>query len=98
MKRPQVARVMAACCAALCAVGPVAACSGGILGNRGGDTTCADFLSQDEEAQRDTVRAYLEERGGEEPMNLEISGTRVVIVGFCTTFGRDSDPIRSIEG
>ncbi|MBD8505353.1 hypothetical protein HT102_02475 [Hoyosella sp. G463] len=98
MTRPQLARSVAACCAALVALGPAAACSGGILGNRGGDTTCADFLSQDEEAQRETIRVYLEEREGNEPINLEIATTRVIIVGYCTTFARDSDPIRSIEG
>ncbi|AEF40225.1 hypothetical protein [Hoyosella subflava] len=86
-----------ALCAALAVVALVPACSGGILGNRGGDTRCGDFLSQDEQAQRETIRAYLSE-SGEDPVNLQIDTTRVVVIGFCRTLGRDDDPIRRIEG
>lgn len=75
----------------------VPGCSNGILGNRGGDTRCGDFLSQDEQAQRETIRAYLRE-GGEDPVNLQIDTTRVIVLGFCRTIGRDDDPIRRIEG
>lgn len=89
---------LAATAAVLVLSAAVPACSGGILGNRGGDTRCGDFLAQDEEAQRETIRAYLRETTGDDPVNLQIDTTRVVVIGFCRTIGRDDDPIRRIEG
>ncbi|GGC59744.1 hypothetical protein GCM10011410_10220 [Hoyosella rhizosphaerae] len=84
-------------CVTVAMSAPLAACANGILGNRGGDTTCGDFLTQDESAQRDTIRTYLQEKG-DDPVNLQIDTTRIVVLGFCRTIARDGDPIRRIEG
>jgi acid stress chaperone HdeA len=84
--------------AAVSAVAILASCSGeGLLGNRGGDTSCGDFRKQDDAAQNETVKEYLREKNGRDPYNIEVTSTKLVMVGYCETFGRDSDPIRSVE-
>jgi acid stress chaperone HdeA len=61
--------------------------------NKGGDTTCQEFNSHDDEKQRSEVSKMLKDRSGSEPSNLELSGTRVAVSAYCKTIGKDSDKI-----
>lgn len=61
--------------------------------NKGGDTTCREFNSHDDEKQRSEVSKMLKDRSGSEPSNLELSGTRVAVSAYCKTIGKDSDKI-----
>ena len=63
--------------------------------NKGGDTTCGEFNSHDDEKQRSEVSKMLRDRNGSEPSNLELSGTRVAVSAYCKTIGKDSDKISS---
>jgi acid stress chaperone HdeA len=66
--------------------------------NKGGDTTCKEFNSQDEDKQKSEVAAMLKKKKGEEPSNLEITATRVSAEAFCKTLGKDSSKIKDITG
>jgi acid stress chaperone HdeA len=88
--------------AALIAAGTMllTGCSGsGILGNRGGDTSCGDFRQQNDEARNETIKEYLRQKSGNnrEPNNMEVNLTKGAVGLYCETIGRDSDPIRSVE-
>lgn len=61
--------------------------------NKGGDTTCGEFNSHNDEKQRSAVAKMLEDKKGGEPSNLELSGTQVAVSAYCKTIGRDSDKI-----
>lgn len=63
--------------------------------NRGGDTTCGDFNSHDDEKQRSEVSKMLKDKNGHEPSNMELSATRVAVSAYCKTIGKDSDKISS---
>jgi acid stress chaperone HdeA len=72
----------------------VSGCSSVI--NKGGDTTCKDFNSQDTEKQKSEVAAMLKEKKGEEASNLEINATRVSVEVFCKTLGKDNSKIKEV--
>lgn len=61
--------------------------------NKGGDTTCGEFNSHDDEKQRSVVAKMLKDKNGGEPSNLELTGTRVAVSAYCKTIGKDSDKI-----
>ncbi len=61
--------------------------------NKGGDTTCGEFNSHDEEKQRSEVSKMLKDKKGKEPSNMELSATRVAVSAYCKTIGKDSDKI-----
>lgn len=61
--------------------------------NKGGDTTCQEFNSQDEEKQNSEVSKMLQDKSGNEPSNLELSATRVAVSAYCKTIGKDSSKI-----
>ncbi|OBH21305.1 hypothetical protein [Mycolicibacter terrae] len=61
--------------------------------NKGGDTTCAEFNSHDDEKQRSEVSKMLKDKNGSEPSNMELSATRVAVSAYCKTIGKDSDKI-----
>ncbi|MEO6792468.1 MAG: hypothetical protein ABI253_01885 [Mycobacterium sp.] len=63
--------------------------------NKGGDTTCQEFNSQDGEKQKSAVSKMLQDKNGHEPSNLELSATRVAVSAYCKTIGKDSDKISS---
>jgi acid stress chaperone HdeA len=64
--------------------------------NKGGDTTCKEFNSQDADKQKSEVAAMLKERKGQEASNIEITATRVAADAFCKTLGKDSSKIKDI--
>jgi acid stress chaperone HdeA len=61
--------------------------------NKGGDTTCQEFNSHDDEKQRSEVSKMLKDKNGSEPSNMELSATRVAVSAYCKTIGKDSDKI-----
>lgn len=61
--------------------------------NKGGDTTCKEFNGHNDQKQRSEVSKMLQDRKGDEPSNLELSGTQVAVSAFCKTIGKDSDKI-----
>ncbi len=61
--------------------------------NKGGDTTCAEFNSHDDEKQRSEVSKMMKDKNGSEPSNMELSATRVAVSAYCKTVGKDSDKI-----
>ncbi|GFG70378.1 hypothetical protein [Mycolicibacter senuensis] len=63
--------------------------------NKGGDTTCQEFNSHDDEKQRSEVSKMLKDKNGNEPSNMELSATRVAVSAYCKTIGKDSDKISS---
>ena len=63
--------------------------------NKGGDTTCGEFNNHDEEKHRSEVAKMLKDRSGNEPSNLELSGTRIAVSAYCKTLGKDGDKIRN---
>ena len=60
----------------------------------GGDTTCANFLKADEAAQRSAVGKLLKDGRGKEATNLEITGTRLAVQGYCQTVGTPDSKIK----
>lgn len=60
----------------------------------GGDTTCEDFLGQDEKTQDDAVAKMLKDEKGTDAAQLEITGTRVAVQAFCQTGGKQDSKIK----
>jgi acid stress chaperone HdeA len=67
-------------------------CSQGVL-NQGGDTTCKDFLGQDDKTQTETVTKMLKDEKGSDPANLEITGTRLSVQTYCQVAGKQDTKI-----
>lgn len=72
----------------------LAGCSGA---NKAGDTTCKDYKAMSSSQKKDVITAYLKAKG-KDPSNGEITLNQVSASAYCATAGRDSDPIRKIEG
>ena len=70
----------------------------GCSSSSGGDTTCKDFLSHDKDKQTADVKTMLKnEHGGKEPSNGEVTLTKVSVLAFCKTKGKDSSKISDIN-
>ncbi|MEZ0366001.1 hypothetical protein ACAG26_20185 [Mycobacterium sp. pUA109] len=67
------------------------------LTNKGGDTTCKEFRSQDQEKQKSEVAKMLKDQHGNEPANLEVSATRAAVDVYCQTVGKDSSKISEVQ-
>jgi len=80
--------------AALITLTGLTGCSGG---NKAGDTTCKDYKAMSSSQKKDVITAYLKAKG-KEPANGEITLNQLSASAYCATAGRDSDPIRKIEG
>lgn len=70
-------------------------CSGS---NQGGDTTCGDYKAMSTSAQSDTIKAFLKEKGDDNPGNGKIMLMRLSAVAYCNSVASDSDTIRGIDG
>lgn len=62
--------------------------------NKGGDTTCKEFSSHDEEKQKSEVSKMLKDQNGDEASGLQISATRMAVEAYCKTLGKDSSKIK----
>lgn len=69
----------------------LAGCSPAVTG---GDTTCEDFLGQDEKTQNDAVAKMLKDEKGTDAAQLEITGTRLSVQTFCQTAGKQESKIK----
>jgi acid stress chaperone HdeA len=67
-------------------------CSQGVL-NKGGDTTCKEFLGQDDKTQQETITKMLKDEKGSDPANLEITGTRLSVQTYCQVAGQQDTKI-----
>ena len=68
-------------CAALSVLVLVAGCGG--ASNRGGDTTCKDYLAMSNDDKGATVARMLKERNGSNSSTGDVVVKRLAIVGFC---------------
>ncbi|MEO6794560.1 MAG: hypothetical protein ABI253_01945 [Mycobacterium sp.] len=62
--------------------------------NTGGDTTCKDFLTQDEAKQNDEVSKMLKDEGKKDPSGLELTAARTAALAYCKTLGNESSTIK----
>jgi acid stress chaperone HdeA len=69
----------------------LAGCSPAVTG---GDTSCKDYLSQDEKTQNDAVAKMLKDAKGTDAAQLEITGTKVSVQTFCQTAGKQDSKIK----
>lgn len=60
---------------------------------QGGDMKCKDFTSASDEDQQTAVSEMLKDRKGNEPAQLEITGTRLSVQTYCQTIGREDSKI-----
>jgi acid stress chaperone HdeA len=85
---------MSALAAAVALIGLLSGCSEvEKLTNKGGDTTCSDFLAADEAKQNETINKMLKDEGKNEPANLELTGTRLAIQTYCQAVGTQDTKI-----
>jgi acid stress chaperone HdeA len=65
--------------------------------NRGGDTTCGDYLKQDEHEQRVTVTKFVKERSGrdDDPSGTVVDATMVATRLLCQIPANADQPIRN---
>jgi len=66
-------------------------CSPAVMG---GDTSCKDFSGADEKTQNEAVAKMLKDEKGREPATLETTGTRLSVVAFCQTVGKQDSKIK----
>jgi acid stress chaperone HdeA len=60
----------------------------------GGDTKCKDFTAADEKTQNEAVAKMLKDEKGQEPATLETTGTRLSVITFCQTVGKQDSKIK----
>ena len=72
----------------------IAGCS---TANKGGETTCKEYRAMSGSDQTEVIRKYLTDQG-KNPSNGEISLNRFSASAYCATAGKDTDPIRKIQG
>jgi acid stress chaperone HdeA len=65
--------------------------------NRGGDTTCGDYLKQDEHEQRVTVTKFVKQRSGrdDDPSGTVVDATMVAARLLCQIPANADQPIRN---
>jgi acid stress chaperone HdeA len=78
--------------AGLAVVLALGGCSQGII-NQGGDTTCKNFLGQDDKTQTETIAKMLKDEKGTDAANLEITGTRLSAQTYCQVAGKQDSKI-----
>lgn len=66
--------------------------------NRGGDTTCGDYLAMSSGEQTAVIEKHYADKGKTSLSNGEISMARASAVLYCRTAGSDSSPIKNIDG
>jgi acid stress chaperone HdeA len=60
----------------------------------GGDTKCKDYIGSDEKGQNDAVAKMLKDEKGTDAAQLEITGTRLSVMTFCQTAGKQDSKIK----
>ncbi len=70
----------------------LAALLSGCADDKGGDTTCGDFLGQDAKTQKETVTDYLKSEDSA-TSGANVNMTLVGITAYCNTVGDADSPI-----
>ncbi len=65
--------------------------------NKGGDTTCKEFVGMAQDAQVAVLKKHYEDKG-RTPSNGELTLARMSAGLYCKTAGTDSSPIKNIDG
>ncbi|MBJ8343012.1 hypothetical protein JGU71_29445 [Antrihabitans sp. YC3-6] len=65
--------------------------------NKGGDTSCSDYLGQDADDRRVTVTKFLEEENGEDPAANAIDGAIIAIDVLCSAQQNADTPIKDAD-
>ena len=91
--RPRPAALAAATALALAAL---TGC-GAMDPNKGGDTTCGDYMEMAPEDQREVITTFLDEKGQSDPAGMEVTLNQEAAKLYCSTVGQTSDPIRNAE-
>jgi acid stress chaperone HdeA len=69
----------------------LAGCSPAVTG---GDTSCKDYLGQDDKTRDDAVAKMLKDEKGADAAQLEITGTKLSVQTFCQTAGKQDSKIK----
>lgn len=88
---PSVSKKFAVAVFAAAAVS-LAGCSDVI--NQGGDTTCKEFLTQDENAQNDAVTKMLKDENKQDPSGLQTTAAKNSAMAYCKTLGNEKSTIK----
>jgi acid stress chaperone HdeA len=76
----------------LAAAAILTGCSTALL-NQGGETKCKDFTSADESRQKEVINKMIKDQRGTDPMALELNGTRLAVLTYCQTIGKQDSRI-----
>lgn len=60
----------------------------------GGDTTCKEFLTQDDNAQNDAVTKMLKDENQQEPSGLQTTAAKNSAMAYCKTLGNEKSKIK----
>jgi acid stress chaperone HdeA len=65
--------------------------------NKGGDTSCHDYLGQDQDKQRMTVTKFLKQRNGSdhEPSGTAVDATMTAVKLLCAVQSNSDVPIKN---
>ncbi|AMU31822.1 Uncharacterised protein [Mycobacteroides abscessus] len=88
---PSISKKFAVAIFAVTAVS-LAGCSNVI--NQGGDTTCKEFLTQDDNAQNDAVTKMLKDENQQEPSGLQTTAAKNSAMAYCKTLGNEKSKIK----
>lgn len=78
--------------AGLAAAISLAGCSSVI--NQGGDTTCKEYLTQDEATQNEAVIKMLKDENQQDPSGLQSTAARNSALAYCKTLGNENSKIK----
>ena len=67
-------------------------------GNKGGATTCGEFLKMNDQQQEQVIVRFMKEKGDTNPAQGKVSLSVLSAIGYCNTWGGASDPISNIDG
>ncbi len=70
----------------------LAGCSSVI--NQGGDTTCKEYLTQDEGTQNEAVIKMLKDENQQDPTGLQSTAARTSALAYCKTLGNENSKIK----
>jgi acid stress chaperone HdeA len=86
-------RISAASVAALVATLALGGCSS----NKGGETTCGDYLGLSSSDRTDVVKKFLSDQGSDDGA-IKTGLTKASVLAYCKTVGGASDPISNVNG
>lgn len=78
----------------ICAAAAVSLASCSSVINQGGDTTCKEYLTQDENTQNDAVNKWLKDENQQDPSGLQTTAARNSALAYCKTLGNENSKIK----